>query len=62
VAADREIKLTVSDNGHGLNGQVPPSLKRRARLLGADIGIEPTTAKGTRVVLRLKSRWFGILK
>ncbi|MBI4624242.1 MAG: ATP-binding protein [Verrucomicrobia bacterium] len=61
-AADGQIYLTVSDNGRGLNGQVPPSLKRRARLLGADVEAGSLGSDGARIVLRLKRRWFGILQ
>lgn len=60
-ATGGEIILTVTDNGRGLKGQVPASLKRRARLLGADLEAGPSDSKGTRIGLRLKRRWFGIL-
>ena len=60
-AADGQIILTVSDNGRGLNGQVPASLKRRARLLSADLDTGPSDSNGARIVLRLQRRWFGIL-
>jgi signal transduction histidine kinase len=61
VATDREVSLTVSDNGRGTAGEVPASLKRRARLLGADVSVGPGSSAGTRIVLRLKRRWFGFL-
>jgi signal transduction histidine kinase len=61
AAGDGEITLTVTDNGRGLDGQVPASLKRRAWLLGADVETRPSGANGARIVLRLKRRWFGIL-
>ncbi len=60
-AADGEIMLTVTDNGRGLNGQVPASLRRRARLMGAEVEAGPSAPNGARIVLRLKRRWFGIL-
>jgi signal transduction histidine kinase len=60
-AADGQITLTVSDNGRGLNGQVPASLKRRARLLGAEVEAGAAEPKGARIILRLTRRWFGIL-
>jgi signal transduction histidine kinase len=60
-ASEGPINLTVSDNGCGLNGLVPASLKRRARLLGADVEAGPSGANGARIVLRLKRRWFRIL-
>jgi signal transduction histidine kinase len=62
VARPDEIVLTISDNGCGIAGRPPPSLKRRASLLGADLLVEPPEAGGTRIVLKLKSRKFGILK
>jgi signal transduction histidine kinase len=62
VAGPGEIVLTIFDNGCGIAGESPSSLKRRARLLGADLSVEPPEAGGTRIVLKLKSRKFGILK
>jgi signal transduction histidine kinase len=62
VASPGEIVLTISDNGCGIADGPPSSLKRRARLLGADFSVEPPEAGGTRIVLKLKSRKFGILK
>jgi signal transduction histidine kinase len=62
VASPGEIVLTISDNGCGIAGGPSSSLKRRARLLGADLSVEPPEAGGTRIVLKLKSRKFGILK
>lgn len=60
IASDGQITLTVTDNGRGLDGRVPASLKRRARLLGAEVEAGPAEPKGARIVLRLKRRWFGI--
>jgi signal transduction histidine kinase len=62
VANPGEIVLTISDNGCGIADGPPPSLRRRARLLGADLSVDPPEAGGTRIVLKLKSRKFGILK
>lgn len=62
VASPNEILLTISDNGCGISDGAPSSLKRRARLLGADLTVETPAAGGTRIVLKLKSRKFGILK
>lgn len=60
-AADGKICLTVCDNGRGLAGEVPASLKRRARLLGGDVAVgEAASSSGTRIILLLKRRWFGI--
>jgi signal transduction histidine kinase len=61
AAAEGQITLTVSDNGRGLNGEVPASLRRRARLLGAEVEGGAAEPKGARIVLRLKRRWLGIL-
>ncbi|MFG0256192.1 MAG: histidine kinase [Rhodopirellula sp. JB053] len=63
MAADaKEIRLTVSDNGRGLKyggvDSVPPSLHRRARLLGADISVQCPPSGGTCVHLTLRPhRW-----
>lgn len=62
VASPDEILLIISDNGCGIADRPPSSLKRRARLLGADLTVETPAAGGTRIVLKLKSRKFGILK
>lgn len=62
IASPDEINLTVNDNGCGIASGPPASLKRRARLLGADLSVEPPGTGGTRVALKLKSRKFGILK
>ncbi len=59
--AEGTATLAVSDNGRGLDGQVPPSLKRRARLLGAEVETGPAETQGARIVLRLKIRRFGFL-
>lgn len=60
-AANGEITLAVADNGRGLAGQVPASLIRRARLLRAEVAAGPSDPNGTRIVLRIRRRWFGIL-
>lgn len=54
VTTEREINLTVSDNGRGLDGGVPASLQRRARLLGAVVEARRSDASGTSIHLRLK--------
>lgn len=61
-AVEGEIIFTVSDNGRGLDGRVPASLKRRARLLGAEVEAGPAGPAGARIVLRLKNRRFGFRK
>jgi signal transduction histidine kinase len=49
--------LSIADNGHGLNGEVPASLKRRARLLKAKLKTESLASGGTQVTLQLKTRY-----
>lgn len=61
-AADGQIRLTVTDNGRGLDGHVPSSLKRRARLFGADLQVRKADPAGSVVILKLKNRWLNILK
>ena len=56
TAGSKEIRLTIADNGHGLNGTVPSSLKRRARLLGALVIAEKSDSGGTCIILTLKPR------
>lgn len=57
-ASEGLITLTVSDNGQGLaqtNGHgVPASLKRRARLLNAQVSAGPSASGGTCITLKLK--------
>lgn len=64
IATEKTIRLTVSDNGQGIaetgRNRVPPSLKRRARLLRAKVVIETPLKGGTRIVLDLKNRKRGI--
>ncbi|MDF7823559.1 hypothetical protein P4B35_06000 [Pontiellaceae bacterium B12227] len=57
----KEIQLAITDNGHGLTGDVPASLKRRARLLGAQVSTEKSEPGGTRIILKLKTRRFGVI-
>jgi signal transduction histidine kinase len=56
IAGKKEIQLTVCDNGAGLTDEAPPSLKRRARLLGAKLSVETPAAGGTEITLRLRNR------
>jgi signal transduction histidine kinase len=61
-AVDGQISLTVSDNGRGLSGGVPASLKRRARLLNGEICAGAAgSSSGTCIMLRIERRWFGFL-
>lgn len=67
TADEKVIRLAITDNGHGIkasdtaNGLVPPSLKRRARLLRAKVSLEHPDDGGTKVVLVLKIRKFPFL-
>jgi len=59
-ATDRELQLTVTDNGRGLAGngppRIPPSLKRRAKIMGAKLAVESPAGGGTRIMLTLRTR------
>jgi signal transduction histidine kinase len=60
-ASPLEIRLVVSDNGHGIataesSNAVPASLKRRARLLGAKVSVEKQEPEGTNITLLLRVR------
>jgi signal transduction histidine kinase len=57
VAGDRMLTLTITDNGHGLNGEVPSSLTRRARLLKSKLKTNSLSSGGTQVTLQLKTRY-----
>ena len=71
VADAKQVNLRVSDNGHGMDGvsefPIPPSLRRRARLLGGQVTVEPHGSSGVTIQLsvRLKKQSlltrFGIL-
>ncbi|VGO12220.1 Sensor histidine kinase LiaS [Pontiella desulfatans] len=53
--ANREaIHLTITDNGLGLEGDIPSSLKRRARLLGGHVTTSTSESGGTCIALKLK--------
>lgn len=60
-AAPGSVALEVSDNGEGFAGEVPASLARRARLLGAKVLISHPEGSGTSVLLTLRLRKFGLL-
>lgn len=59
-AADTEVSLTVSDNGNGLakpfDHRIPPSLLRRARLLGARVNAKNLEGGGACVTLNFRTR------
>ncbi|MBL6923636.1 MAG: ATP-binding protein [Akkermansiaceae bacterium] len=57
VTADsKTIALIVSDNGIGLRGELPRSLRRRARLVGGKVRVEKDDAGGARITLRVGPR------
>jgi signal transduction histidine kinase len=62
IADSKQLSLVITDNGHGLNGDVPASLKRRARLLGAQVSSRKADSGGTEILLTLKLNRFGVLK
>ncbi len=64
IATPRQVHLTIADNGHGMPAasanEIPPSLKRRAKLLKAKITLQKTENGGTCIHLKLKpGRWLG---
>jgi signal transduction histidine kinase len=65
-AGSKSVLLTVGDNGKGMSesagNKIPTSLKRRARLLGASVAVEPSANGGTRITLKLIPRKFRIRK
>ncbi|MDF7808629.1 hypothetical protein P4E94_14360 [Pontiellaceae bacterium B12219] len=61
-ANNNKILLTITDNGHGLNGEVPGSLKRRAHLLGGNVTSEKSTNGGTRIILNVKLKKIGLFR
>ena len=61
-ASEREVELTVGDNGRGIDDDsvpsIPASLRRRARLLRGKVEVSTAEGSGTRVHLILRrSRW-----
>jgi signal transduction histidine kinase len=66
TANPHEFHLTVSDNGRGIEeskgNDIPSSLKRRARLLGARVSAESPPTGGTRIVLSLRTQRLGYHK
>ncbi len=54
------INLQVADNGQGLQGAVPSSLKRRARLLDAQLEVGRSPEGGLQIHLRLRLRRWKI--
>ena len=64
VATPKDICLTITDNGHGIDSgkdQVPASSRRRARLLRASVTAEHPKEGGTCIHLSVKRHKFRIL-
>lgn len=64
-APGNSIYLTITDNGRGIEEEdqkVPPSLQRRARLLGATVSVVSPSSGGTRVTLSMRRKKFGFKK
>ena len=57
-----KLRLSVTDNGRGLTGKVPVSLKRRARLLGAQVTMARPAEGGLCIILQLKNRKWRLFK
>lgn len=55
-ASNKEIQLTITDNGKGHSGKIPPSLNRRARLIRADVVHDTPATGGTRITLRVSHK------
>ncbi|MDF7825588.1 histidine kinase [Pontiellaceae bacterium B12227] len=66
IVRPKELELTISDNGRGFaeaeENEIPKSLKRRAKLLGAKVAVESPPNGGTRILLKLRIRKPGRLK
>lgn len=60
TADARRIQLIIEDNGQGYSAEsgvdVPPSLKRRAQLMHAQIQLECSDNGGTKIILTLKHK------
>lgn len=58
TASERQIRMVISDNGRGIpdsgNDGVPASLKRRARLLGAQVSAGKSINGGASITLTFK--------
>lgn len=67
VGTAKQVTLTIRDNGKGLselpNGEPPQSLKRRARLLRAQLAVSEVETGGTEITLRLKphKKWIPLI-
>jgi signal transduction histidine kinase len=57
LAADKKkINLTIADNGQGFVGDIPPSLKRRARILKGRVNTTASASGGTQISLTVRPR------
>ncbi len=59
AVTEKELCLTVSDNGKGVSDRTSDSLRRRARLMGATLVSETPAAGGTSIRLTLRTRRWG---
>lgn len=55
AATSRKVRLTIEDNGVGLE-RLPPSLERRASLIRAHVRVDESGNNGTKIVLTLRTR------
>lgn len=59
-ASEKQIRMVISDNGRGMpnseNNGVPASLKRRARLLGAQVSSGESDQGGASIILTFKPK------
>ncbi|MDF7825970.1 histidine kinase [Pontiellaceae bacterium B12227] len=61
IGSPKQIRLIIADNGQGVL-EIPHSLKRRAHLLHARLGIENPPEGGTCITLKLKTKIFGVFR
>lgn len=63
---ERRVELIISDNGRGISGStssgIPASIKRRAKLLGGKLEVESSASGGTRVVLKLRTKKWSLVR
>jgi signal transduction histidine kinase len=62
IADRKELRLTIRDNGHGLDGVVPSSLKRRAHLLGGQVACTSSNNGGSCITLNFRPKKFRFRK
>jgi len=56
-ADSKQVSLSVTDNGHGLpESAIPPSLKRRAKLLRATLTVTTPAEGGSTITLQFRPR------